>query len=81
MQKKRRTIVKDENKRQRFIRVAEKRVQNAVDSIRKISQCSNRRMYEWDEKQLKTIWDALESELRKCRDGFRTEREQTFRLS
>ena len=73
--------MKGESKRQRFIRVAEKRVQNAVDSIRKISQCSNRRMYEWDEKQLKTIWDALESELRKCRDGFRTEREQTFRLS
>lgn len=73
--------MKGESKRQRFIRVAEKRVQNAVDSIRKISQCSNRRMYEWDEKQLKTIWDALESELRKCKDSFRTEGEQTFRLS
>jgi hypothetical protein len=73
--------MKGETKSQRFIRVAEKRVQNAVDSIRKISQCSNKRMYEWDEKQLKKIWAALESELGKCKDSFRTEGEQTFRLS
>ena len=73
--------MKGESKRQRFIRVAEKRVQNAVDSIRKISQCSNRRMYEWDEKQLKKIWHALESEFRNCKENFRTDREQTFRLS
>ena len=70
-----------DNKRQRFIRVAEKRVQNAIDSIKKISQCSNKRMYEWDEKQLEIIWNALDSELNKCKDSFKTNREKTFRLS
>ena len=73
--------MKGESKKQRFIRVAEKRVQNAVDNIRKISQCSNRRMYEWDERQLKTIWTALETEIKKCKDSYATNREHSFRFS
>ncbi|MGD9202117.1 MAG: hypothetical protein PVI26_11170 [Chitinispirillia bacterium] len=73
--------MKGESKKKRFIRVVEKRVQNAVDSIRKISQCSNKRMYEWDEDQLNTIWSALESEIKKCRESFKSDHNQIFKLS
>jgi len=73
-------IMKGENKKQRFIRVAEKRVQNVLDSIKKLSQCSNRRMYDWDDAQLKKIWDAIGTELKNCKDSFATDQQDQFKL-
>ena len=67
-----------ENKQQRFVRVAEKRVQNVLDSIRRLSQCSNRRMYEWQESQIKKIWDAIETELKNARDSFKADKKDRF---
>lgn len=72
--------MKGENKKHRFIRVAEKRVQNVLDSIRRLSQCSNRRMYEWDDEQLKKIWDAIDTELQNCKESYETNREEVFKL-
>ena len=72
--------MKDEGKKQRFVRVVEKRVQNVLDSIKRLSQCSNRRMYEWDHEQLKKIWDAIDAELQRCKEGYEISREEKFRL-
>ena len=72
--------MKGENKKQRFIRVVEKRVQNVLDGIRRLSQCSNRRMYEWDDEQLKKIWAAIDTEIQKCKESFETNREDVFKL-
>ena len=72
--------MKGENKKHRFIRVVEKRVQNVLDSIRRLSQCSNRRMYEWDDEQLKKIWDAIDTELQNCKESYETNREEVFKL-
>jgi hypothetical protein len=72
--------MKGENKKQRFIRVVEKRVQNVLDSIRRLSQCSNSRMYEWDDEQLKRIWGAIDTELQNCRESYETNRKEVFKL-
>ena len=72
--------MKGETKEQRFKRVAEKRVQNVLDSIRKLSQCSNKRMYEWNEVQLKSIWGAIDQEITRCKERFETEESVEFRL-
>lgn len=72
--------MKTEHKKQRFKRVAEKRVQNILDHIRKLSQCSNRRMYEWDDNQLEKIWNAVESELKKCKESYSSNEETQFKL-
>lgn len=72
--------MKGENKKQRFIRVVEKRVQNILDSIRRLSQCSNRRMYEWEDEQLNKIWSAIDKELQKCKEGYKINREEVFKL-
>ena len=45
--------MKGETKNQRFVRVAQKRVQNVLDTIKKLSQYSNPRMYQWENDQLK----------------------------
>jgi len=72
--------MRGETKRERFKRVAEKRVQRVLDSIRGLSQCSNKRMYEWDNDQSKKIWDTIDSEIKKCRDSFENAEPEAFRF-
>jgi hypothetical protein len=69
-----------ETKQQRFKRVAEKRVQNILNGIGSLSQCANRRIYAWDDTQLKKIWDAIDHELALCKERFNNPDARTFRL-
>jgi hypothetical protein len=69
-----------ENKQQRFKRVAERRVQNILKSIRSLSQCANAKIYEWDDGQLKKIWRAIDLELKACRESFDNPDAGVFRL-
>ena len=73
-------IMKGETKEERFKRVAQKRVQNALDGLRRLSQCSNKRMYCWDEEQLKKIWAAFEKELKLCKASFEDTESKEFQL-
>jgi len=72
--------MKGESKGNRFKRVAEKRVKSLLDSIRKLSQCANRRMYEWNDAQLEKIWNAVEQELDACKKRFETAEPDEFTL-
>lgn len=72
--------MKGETKEDRFKRVVQKRVQNVLDSIRRLSQCSNKRMYEWEDEQLKKIWAALDKELKLCKSSFEETGPEEFRL-
>jgi len=71
---------KSENKQQRFNRVVEKRVQNVLDSMRRLSQCSNRRMYEWNDEQLMKIWGAIDTELESCKQSYNNTEPDEFKL-
>jgi len=62
--------MKGETKETRFKRIAEKRVQRILDSLRSLSHCANKRMYQWNEQQLKKIWEAIDTELKKCKESF-----------
>lgn len=46
-------------KREKFVKLAESRTQAALESIRKISNLSNTRAYEFDDKDVKMIVRAL----------------------
>ena len=72
--------MKGETKEERFKRIVEKRVQRVIDSLRSLSQCSNKRMYQWNDEQLKKIWIAIEKELKKCRDSFEDAKPEEFKL-
>jgi len=62
--------MKDETKETRFKRIVEKRVQRVIDSLRSLSQCSNKRMYNWNNEQLKKIWNAVDSAVKSCKESF-----------
>ena len=72
--------MKGETKEDRFKRIAERRVQRVLDSLRSLSQCSNKRMYSWDEEQLKKIWDAIDHALQTCMGSFKKSEPEEFKL-
>ena len=72
--------MKGETKEERFERIAEKRVQRVLDSIRSLSQCSNKRMYNWNEGQLKKIWNAIEKAIKSCTEKFEESEPEEFRF-
>jgi hypothetical protein len=72
--------MKGETKEQRFKRVVEKRVQRVLDGLRSLSQCSNKRMYQWNDQQLRKIWNALDKEMKKCKESFESAEPEDFKL-
>jgi hypothetical protein len=72
--------MKGETKEQRFKRIAEKRVQRVLDSLRSLSQTSNKRMYKWSDEQMAKIWAAIDMELKACKANFEDNEPDEFRL-
>ena len=69
-----------ETKNERFKRVAEKRVQRILESIRVLSNCSNQRTYEWTDEDIRKIWTIIDKELRTCKAKFSKIESKKFRL-
>ncbi len=69
-----------ETKKQRFKRVAEKRVQNILNALRSLGGLSNQKVYEWDQAQLEKIWSAIERETQNCKNNFTDPGSREFRL-
>jgi hypothetical protein len=70
--------MKGESKEDRFRRIAQRRVQRVLDSIRSLSQCSNRRMYNWNSRQLEKIWSFIDKELKICKSKFESSEPEEF---
>lgn len=71
---------REAQKEERFQHVAERRVQHVLDDLRKLSQCSNRRMYKWNDEQLTKIWMAIDQELAACKASFENAEPKEFKL-
>ncbi len=69
-----------ESKKERFKRVAEKRVQNIIKGIRSLSQLSNQKVYQWNDAQLEKIWKAIEDELKACKKSYKEPDTDIFKL-
>lgn len=69
-----------ETREQRFVRIAERRVENILHGIRSLAQCANPKIYSWDEGQLKKIWEAIDQELAACRQSFGDPSGRAFKL-
>lgn len=56
--------------REKFVNLAEKRVTKAIKDLRLIGNLSNKSNYSYDEKDVKKIIGALESEIKNLRQKF-----------
>ena len=59
-----------EDKRERFIRLAEKRVPKAIQAIRLIGNLSSRGNYSYTKEDADKIYRALENEIREMKSRF-----------
>jgi hypothetical protein len=64
-----------------FKRGAERRTQRILDSLRLLSQCSNRRIYEYDDEQIAKIFKEIKIAVRRAEGSFaHTNKRGDFRL-
>lgn len=61
---------KKETKREKFVRIAEQRVNTILDQFRKLGNLSNVRNYDYTEKDIKKIFTILSAELKNTRKKF-----------
>ena len=59
-------------KRDNFVRLAEARVNRAIDAMRIIGNLSNRSNYEYNEEDVAKIINTLQAELKGLKSQFRT---------
>lgn len=59
-----------ESKEQRFVRLAENRVNRAIKDIKLIGNLCNRNNYQYSEEQVKKITDALSNEVKAVKQKF-----------
>lgn len=68
-----------ETKKERFKRIAEKRTNVIIDTVRLLGNCSNKNNYDYSEEQIKQIFSAIESELKSAKMKFE-KKESKFTL-
>ncbi len=69
MTEKERTLFK-ENKRKKFLELANSRVNKTLTGIKLIGNLSRKNNYEYSEKDVKTIFNALDQELKTAKGLF-----------
>ena len=84
MKEKEKTLFK-ENKRKKFLELANSRVNKTLSGIKLIGNLSRKNNYEYSEEDVKTIFNALEKELKAAKALFlkahNGEDKDTFRLN
>lgn len=71
-----------EKDREKFIRLANKRVNRAIKVLQLIGNLSSRSNYDYTEEDVRKIFDALKSELQSCEQRFQAGSKESgaFRL-
>jgi hypothetical protein len=80
MTNKRRTQTVREGKHERFVRVIERRTNEALERIRVLGNCSNRNTYSYSDDEVAAVFLELERALRTARARFKAPERSRFRL-
>lgn len=59
-------------RRERFEKVASKRVQNIIDYLDLLSNCSNKNNYEYTEEDIRKMFSAIKEKLKNTEGSFGT---------
>ena len=59
-----------ETKRDKFVRIAEARTNKIIDMLQLLGNCSNANAYDYTQKEVDKIFNAIESEVREAKKKF-----------
>lgn len=59
-----------DEKKERFVRLAENRTNRIIEQLRLLGNCSNKNNYSYTEEDIKKIFLTLENELKKAKNKF-----------
>ena len=70
-----------ESKRERFIRVAENRTNRIIKDLKLLANCANKSNYEYSEKDVQKIFNAIETQLKETKAIYKINEEvKEFKL-
>ena len=62
--------MKNESKRDKFVRLAEARTNKIISMVRLLGNCSNSRIYDYNREDVRKIFSAIEEELKNAKSRF-----------
>lgn len=72
----------NENKRERFVRLAETRTNKIINMVQLLGNCSNTSAYEYTDADVEQIFGAIEASIREAKKKFtKTETTKTTRFT
>lgn len=72
----------NENKRERFVRLAETRTNKIINMVQLLGNCSNTSAYEYTDADVEQIFSAIEASIREAKKKFtKTETTKTTRFT
>ena len=70
-----------DDKKERFIRIAERRTNNILEQLRLLGNCSNKNNYSYTEEDVRKIFSVIETELKETKMKFNSKaNKEKFKL-
>lgn len=70
-----------DEKRERFVRIAEKRTNKILEQIRLLGNCSNKHNYSYTDEDIKKIFSVIDNELKEAKIKFTSQaNKEKFKL-
>jgi len=64
------TLSKNEANRDRFIRIAERRVNKVLEELESLAKCSNRKNYSYSEEDVRRIFSEIDKKAKEAKAQF-----------
>lgn len=61
--------MKEESKREKFVRIAEARTNKIINMIQLLGNCSNQSLYDYSQKDITKIFNTIQAELDEAKKG------------
>jgi hypothetical protein len=71
----------NESKKDRFVRVIERRTNAVLEKIRVLGNCSNRSMYDYEPDDVEKVFRAIRKDLRETELMFKDKESKKFKLN
>lgn len=62
--------MKNESKREKFVRIAEARTNKIINMVQLLGNCSNQNLYEYTDKDVDKMFKAIQNELDEAKKRF-----------